>query len=99
MFKKENLVLEDCLGQLSTFVARRYEEICAGRFPDIEMEYVSKLYRLGETHKFIKEGGVFKAEIIGVTEFGQLQLKTIKGENLLFGFKEVEYVIGNTDDR
>ncbi len=97
MFKKENLDLDDCLGQLSTFVARRYEEICAERFHDIEKEYVSKLYRLGKIHKFIKKGDIFNATITGVSEYGQLQLKTSKGENLQFGFKEVEYVIGNTD--
>jgi len=99
MFKHENLDLDYCLGQLSAFVQSRYEEICAGRFLDIEKEYVSKLYRLGEIHKFIKEVEIFKAEVTGVTKFGQLQLKTTTGENLLFGFKEVEYVIGNTDDR
>jgi BirA family biotin operon repressor/biotin-[acetyl-CoA-carboxylase] ligase len=93
MFSDTKLNLNDCLKFLCRFLNHRYEEIICGEIQKITDEYNSKLYRLNEIHGFIKEGESFTAEITGVSEYGQLQLKSSKGEDLLFGFKEVEYVI------
>jgi BirA family biotin operon repressor/biotin-[acetyl-CoA-carboxylase] ligase len=93
MFSGTKLKLNNCLESLCWFLEQRYDEITSDKFLEIDNEYNSKLYRLNEMHRFKKEGVSFMAEIKGVSEFGQLQMKTTEGENLLFGFKEVEYVI------
>ncbi len=93
MFSGTKLDLIECLESLCRFLDRRYDEIISGKSLIIDNEYNSKLYRLNEMHRFKKKGVPFMAEIRGVSGFGQLQLKTTDGENLLFGFKEVEYII------
>jgi BirA family biotin operon repressor/biotin-[acetyl-CoA-carboxylase] ligase len=93
MFSDTKFNLNDCLKSLSRFLHQRYEEIICGEIQKITEEYNSKLYRLNEMHGFNQEGEIFTAEITGVSEYGQLQLRTSDGEYLLFGFKEVEYVI------
>ena len=93
MFLGTKLELNKCFELLCWFLDQRYEEFICGNIQKIAKEYNSQLYRLNEMHRFKKEGAFFMAEIKGVSEFGQLQLKTPDGENLLFGFKEVEYVI------
>ncbi|NOX45463.1 MAG: biotin--[acetyl-CoA-carboxylase] ligase [Chlorobi bacterium] len=93
MFLGSKLDLNKCVKSLCRLLNHRYEQIISAKFHNISDEYNSKLYRLNEMHGFKKEGVSFLAEIKGVSGFGQLQLKTSDGENLLFGFKEVEYII------
>ena len=92
-FFNHNLHLNECLETLCLFLRKRYEEIILGEIQKINKEYNSKLFRLGEIHRFIKDREIIRAKITGVSEFGQLQLTTVKKEKLLFGFKEVEFVI------
>lgn len=93
MFLNKNLKLDECLKSLCRFIDQRYEEIYSGNAQRIIEEYNSKLYRIGEIHQFIKGNEIFSAQISSVSEYGQLQLKTTKGKNLQFGFKEVEFII------
>ncbi len=92
-FSKKKLNLNECLDSLCIFLRRRYEEIILGEIQMINSEYISRLYRLDEIHNFKSGDENFTARIIGVSEYGQLQLRTKYGDSLEFGFKEVEYVI------
>jgi BirA family biotin operon repressor/biotin-[acetyl-CoA-carboxylase] ligase len=58
----------------------------------IDNEFVSTLYRLNETHSFRSEKEVFKGEIVGVNEIGQLLIQNQQGKMLAFHFKEVEFL-------
>jgi len=51
------------------------------------------LFRNKEWCSYRANGKKFEARIIGIAEFGQLQLENRKGEILEFMFKEVEFVI------
>ena len=74
-------------------ILKWYGKIETGNFSEIDSAYFSQLFRSGEWAKYSKDGIVFEAKIIGIGEFGQLQLENRDGIVEEFMFKEVEFVI------
>ncbi|MFV0345598.1 MAG: biotin--[acetyl-CoA-carboxylase] ligase [Bacteroidales bacterium] len=75
---------------------RFYRTLADKEYKYLHDAYLSKLYRIGETHQFIDKTGrarKFKGEIIGINDLGQLQILDSKGKLREFNFKEVEFVI------
>lgn len=70
-----------------------YEILKQNNFQKIDAIYLRQLYRYGQDHLFKKEGEIFEARIVGIGEFGQLQLQKKSGEKEEFLFKEVEFVL------
>jgi BirA family biotin operon repressor/biotin-[acetyl-CoA-carboxylase] ligase len=70
-----------------------YEKLKAGKFDEINSEYLKYLYRYNEIHTFKKDDELFTAKITGISDFGYLQLLTEQSKKLAFDFKEVEFVI------
>lgn len=62
------------------------------KFKSIDEAYFSSLFRNSTWSLFRKNGKKFEARIIGIGEFGQLQLEQKSGEISTFMFKEVEFV-------
>ncbi len=70
-----------------------YDKLRAGKFEEINREYLKCLYRYNEVHKFKTDNKIFKAKITGINKYGHLQLTTENNEVLEYGFKETEFVI------
>ncbi|MDR0983341.1 MAG: biotin--[acetyl-CoA-carboxylase] ligase [Culturomica sp.] len=58
-------------------------------------DYLSVLYRREGLYKWRDVNGMFLASIEGVDEYGRLVLTDTRGEQRVYGFKEVEYIIGD----
>lgn len=61
-------------------------------FHKIETEYIRNLFRINEWQNYGAAGKEFSARMLGVGEFGQLQLELHSGEIKSFQFKEVEFI-------
>ncbi len=70
-----------------------YEKLKAGKYDEIDNAYMAQLFLNNEWSLYRKEGVVFEARIVGIGEFGQLQLEKKNGEISAHMFKEVEFVI------
>jgi len=55
--------------------------------------YLEHLFRYREWAEYDSGGKFFRAMITGISDYGQLKLQTVKGEEKLFGFKEIEFVL------
>ena len=82
-------VLNDFLEILSVWL----EELELGKHAYIDKVYVSHLFRNREWAIFKKENREFEARIVGIGEYGQLQLEDKTGIITEFMFKEVEFVL------
>ncbi|MCF6171076.1 MAG: biotin--[acetyl-CoA-carboxylase] ligase [Bacteroidales bacterium] len=60
---------------------------------EVEKKYLSHLFRYRETSVFKVKGEAFKASISGIGKFGQLMLRHENGEEGLYDFKEVGFVL------
>ena len=93
-FTCTEMPLEELLNELLSITGGMYEKL---RMPAFHNElhdiYIDHLFRYGEWADYMANGEVFRAMITGINTYGQLRLKTEKGEEKLFGFKEVEFVI------
>lgn len=87
-------ILCDCLvSRLRPFSLSGEER--SGIIENQANEYVSRLYRLGESYDYVdcSDGSVFKGEIIGTTPEGKLKVKRKDGTVKEFAFKEISYII------
>ncbi len=85
--------LKEELNKLVRSLDRRYRMLKDKNIDRIHRDYHNKLYRLGDYYPFRKGEEVFRARIIGVTDFGQLILESEHGKTMEFDFKEVEFVL------
>lgn len=60
--------------------------------PALDSWYHNHLYRLGESHPYQAGEEKFRATILGVSESGQLILKTASNDIRHYGFKEIEFI-------
>lgn len=70
-----------------------YDKLKAGKFEEINKEYLKCLFRFNEVFSFNSKGQSFNAKITGVNEYGHLQVLTENQEKKEFEFKEIEFVI------
>ncbi len=84
---------ESILKKITNSFFKWYEKLKAGDYNEIGSAYMTQLFRNGEWSLYRKKGVVFEARIVGIGEFGQLQLEDRKGKISTFMFKEVEFVI------
>jgi BirA family biotin operon repressor/biotin-[acetyl-CoA-carboxylase] ligase len=83
---------ETILSEVLSGINGYYILLRDGEEAEIDMEYISHLYRLNETCYYRSENGVFEGQIIGVNEIGQLLIRRSDGKILDFHFKEVEFL-------
>lgn len=74
-------------------ILRWYGKMGTGNFSEIDSAYFSQLFRSSEWAKYSKNKIIFEAKIIGIGEFGQLQLENRDGTVDEFMFKEIEFVL------
>lgn len=85
--------VKDIASEISQLIFSWYKNIETGNCSEIDSAYFSHLFRRGEWKTYFKNGSTFEARIIGIGEFGQLQMETRDGVISEFMFKEVEFVI------
>lgn len=81
-------ILSEVLSEINGY----YNLLRDGEEDQIDLDYISHLYRLNETCNYRSENEVFEGQIIGVNEIGQLLIRRSDGKVLDFHFKEVEFL-------
>ena len=70
-----------------------YDKLRAGKFDEINQEYLKCLYWFDEFRSFKSDTEAFTAKITGISEIGHLQVLTENQEKKEFDFKEIEFVV------
>lgn len=84
---ERRFVLEDIMGGF----LRRYAQLQAGRYDDIQRDYHAALYRRDGLHDYADVHGHFRAEIQSVEPSGHLVLRDEMGVFRRYAFKEVSF--------
>lgn len=81
------------LGDLFNEISTVYTNSASPHFVDSLNEfYLANLYRFNEISDYKSKGKEFKGKIIGIGEYGKLQIENREGEVIEFDFKEVEFL-------
>jgi BirA family transcriptional regulator, biotin operon repressor / biotin---[acetyl-CoA-carboxylase] ligase len=81
------------LEKLSADLDKRYKQLIGGNWVEIKKEYVSKLYRLNEWHKFRDKDGIFTGRVLTVGDYGRLVIERQTGKKTEYSFKETEFIL------
>ena len=92
-FMKGDLDLKQALKLLCDSLNHWYSRMELGLFNPIDKKYFSLLYRHEVYHSYIIFNQKVIAKIVGISEYGRLQLKGKNGEMYDCELKEVEFVI------
>ena len=84
--------LEEELTKLLASIENRYLQVKNGKSQQIEKDYLKSLYWMNEEHTFQDEDDEFTGKIIGISEFGQLQIEDEDRDIRTFNFKEVSFI-------
>lgn len=73
-------------------IEKRYLQLMNNEIAILKEEYVSKLYRINRKVLFKDENGTFEGEIVGISEFGKLN---INRQNFVksYDIKEIAYLM------
>ncbi|NQU52794.1 MAG: biotin--[acetyl-CoA-carboxylase] ligase [Bacteroidetes bacterium] len=85
--------IEKVVSDIFKLIQAWYQKIQRGNFAEIDSAYLSMLFRNGEWSQYSKNGISFEAKIIGIGEFGQLQLENREGVISEYVFKEIEFIL------
>lgn len=86
--------LTDLLKELSLSLDIRYKQLLAEDYRIIADEYMRRLFRLKEWHKYSDSSGKFEGRIISVREDGKVSIeKRISGIVSEYLYKEVEFIL------
>ena len=89
----KDYIVADELEAVLLFFDKWYKTLIDGGFEKIDNAYLKRLYRFREWRKYRVGNQQIEGRIVGVGEFGQLQLELKNGEIREFMFKEVEFII------
>jgi BirA family transcriptional regulator, biotin operon repressor / biotin---[acetyl-CoA-carboxylase] ligase len=85
-------VLEESLKLLHGLILTRYTQLRDNQFTEIDKDYHSKLYGIGEIKSFTKEGEKFEAEIIEVEPNGHIRVKHSNGQIASYSMQDVRMI-------
>ncbi|MEE4196313.1 MAG: biotin--[acetyl-CoA-carboxylase] ligase [Bacteroidales bacterium] len=85
--------VEDELHLVRQHLKKYYQKLQSGQMNAIHRRYIESLYRLNKFHNFRWNNRIFRAKIIGVNEYGHLQVISSTNEHREFEFKEIEFLI------
>lgn len=89
----KNFPVREQLHKLLKLLEQRYKVLAEGNCDTIDKSYLDHLLGYREWRLYRAGDKEFEAKIIGVGDFGQLQLQLRNNEIREFMFKEVEFVI------
>ena len=79
------------LGEICSAVEARYLQLKGGSLKKINDEYLNLLYLKDQWASFKFDGRIQNGKIIGITDIGQLILKT-ENETRVFNTNEIEFL-------
>ena len=85
--------IDELIKELCKYIETWYLKLKSNQVESINEAYLSSLYRFNELHeyKIVKTNEIFKGEIIGIANSGQLKVKTEIGI-LSFNIKEIKFL-------
>ncbi len=86
----KEILLKEILNNINDYYSRLM------LFPSnkwLENQYLEKLYAINETLSFKDKNGEFKGMIRGIDKFGRIIISHEKGEDIIYAFKEVEFIL------
>ena len=83
LFKRVLDEIKDCYSRLMLFPNTSW----------IERKYLDNFYKKDELMFFRDKDGVFEGRIQGIDTYGRLIINTVKNEEKIYGFKEVEFIL------
>lgn len=89
----KNADRDKVMHELLAALDKRYKQLLYGNRENLRDEYISRLYRFGEWHKFKSGKNSFSGRIAGVTASGKLRIEKRNSNVTEFGFREVDYII------
>ena len=87
----KDFVLNDSLNELLGHLERRYLQLRSGNLEELNSDYLSALYWLGETHLFRKVDEIFEGRITGIDSFGKLKVN-VDGTTEYFELKQIQFL-------
>ena len=85
------LDLDSCLKRVINEIDRQYARLLYGDRQEIKEEYLARLYKLNERHRFYTGDRSFDGVITGVSEEGLLRIREDNAKVSEFGFREVGF--------
>jgi BirA family transcriptional regulator, biotin operon repressor / biotin---[acetyl-CoA-carboxylase] ligase len=86
----QNFDIVDVLTKLLPNIEKKYFQLKNGHLKLLKDEYFGKMYRFNEWHIF-NDGSDFYGKIIGVDEWGRIQIEKADGVKL-YDIKEVKFI-------
>jgi BirA family transcriptional regulator, biotin operon repressor / biotin---[acetyl-CoA-carboxylase] ligase len=90
---EKNHILYKCADELCTQLTKWYKELQNANYNKINQAYLANLYMYKQKADYCAGGKIFDGEIIGISDYGKLQLKISDGKVEEYAFKEVELII------
>ncbi|TLX77702.1 biotin--[acetyl-CoA-carboxylase] ligase [Labilibacter sediminis] len=94
----QNHNLKDILSQILESILYYMKEITMGNTQTIDTLYLQRLYKRNGEHLFKDAHGLFRASVLNINEYGHLQLKRSNGDISSYAFKEVEFILNDSDN-
>jgi BirA family transcriptional regulator, biotin operon repressor / biotin---[acetyl-CoA-carboxylase] ligase len=85
--------LTSALNDLAKDLDKRYKQLISDDLSQLKEEYISKLYRINEWHKFTDPDGSFTGRIITLGDYGRIKVQKQNGKIYEYGFKELEFIL------
>lgn len=82
--------LQEVLEAVAESLEGEYLRLRAGS-PELKSRYLAKMYRMGESHRFIADGESFEGTIRDVDDAGRLCMDTVNGPRV-FSFQQVKFI-------
>jgi BirA family transcriptional regulator, biotin operon repressor / biotin---[acetyl-CoA-carboxylase] ligase len=92
-FTQSEINLDTLLDNYLKLFDQRYKQLTDKKTEEIDVEYLSALFRSGILSKFVYKGKEIMARITGVNEFGWLRLLTADDKILECEMKEIVFVM------
>lgn len=93
MLTQQTYNLDKELQKLLAAIEKRYFQLINQGGKELEQDYLDSLYLMKEEHTYEDETGVFRGKIVGISEFGQLQIQDEEEVVKTYNFKEVSFLI------
>jgi BirA family biotin operon repressor/biotin-[acetyl-CoA-carboxylase] ligase len=91
MFERNEFLLEQVWAELLGFLEKRYMQLRSGNLQELNSEYLSALYWLGERHMFKKTEEIFEGTITGIDPYGKLKIN-VDGTTEYFDLKQIQFL-------
>jgi BirA family transcriptional regulator, biotin operon repressor / biotin---[acetyl-CoA-carboxylase] ligase len=89
--KKYSII--ESLKELSNYLNERYLELKLGHLREIDNDYLNVLYRFGQWNNFELGGKIYEAQIIGLSDYGQLIVETREKNIHECNIKDIKFIL------